>query len=323
MKPPVGQIVIGSRGSQLALWQTGWVKNELEKHFPDLRVEVEIIKTTGDKILDSPLSAIGDKGLFTKEIEHALLGKRIDLAVHSMKDLPTELPAGLVIGAVTRREDVHDVFIAHPNKAYKRLDDVPGGGVIGTGSLRRRSQLLHLRPDLQIADLRGNLNTRLAKLDNSGWDGIILARAGVIRLGFEERITDIIPLDRMLPAVGQGALALEIREGEPAMRALIRPLESIPTTIAVNAERAFLRYLEGGCQVPIGTYARIEDNTLLMDAVICTPDGKKAIRGKVQGSPEEGEKLACQLAETLYKSGGEGILNAIRSVVSAAAPSAY
>lgn len=323
MKPPLEQIVIGSRGSQLALWQAGWVKNELGKFFPELRINVEIIKTTGDKIVDSPLSGIGDKGLFTKEIEHALLEKRIDLAVHSMKDVPTELPEGLVIGAITRREDVRDVFIAHPKKLYKTFDDIPEGGTIATGSLRRKGQLQHLRPDLKIVDLRGNLNTRLAKLDSSEWDGIVLARAGVIRLGFEERITEIFPLEEMLPAVGQGALALEIREGEPQIRALIQRLASEPTTIAVNAERAFLRYLEGGCQVPVGTYARLEKNTFMMDALICNPGGTKVIRGKIQGPVEEADVLARRLAETLYKSGGEKIMTAIRSVGSPAVPVPY
>jgi hydroxymethylbilane synthase len=316
MKSPVEKIIIGSRGSQLALWQSEWIKARLEKHFSNLNVIVEIIKTTGDKILDSPLSKIGDKGLFTKEIEHALLEKRIDLAVHSLKDVPTELPAGLTIGAITRREDVRDVFIAHPKKAIKTFDGIPQNGTIATGSLRRKSQLLHLRPDLQIVDLRGNLNTRFTKLEHSDWDGIILARAGVIRLGFENRITEIIPIEKMLPAVGQGALAVEIRAGEPKLNTLLQPLISRSTTIAVNAERAFLHFLEGGCQVPVGTYGRIENNIFFMDALIGNLDGSTIVRGRIQGSPDAAESLARQLAETLYNSGGKKILDVIRTPAS-------
>ena len=304
-------LILGSRGSQLALWQTEWVKAELEKHVPGIHIEIEIIKTTGDKILDSPLSKIGDKGLFTREIEHALLERRIDAAVHSLKDLPTKLPDGLCIGAVSRREDVRDVFIGNKNKLHG-LDDLPDHATIATSSLRRRSQLLAWRPDLNIVDIRGNLNTRLAKLDESDWDGMLLARAGVVRLGFQERITDTFALDTMLPAVGQGALAVEIREKEDKIKQYFKSLNSESTFISTSGERALLRYLEGGCQIPIGAYGRIEENVFHLDAFIGSLDGKKIVRGKIHGAPEESEKLGEALAKTLYESGGKPILEAIR-----------
>jgi len=312
MSTPKKTITIGTRGSQLALWQAEWVRNELHKNFPQLTVRLDIIKTTGDKILDSPLSKIGDKGLFTKEIEAALLAKRIDLAVHSLKDLPTNLPAGLIIGAVTKREDVHDVFIAHPQKNYKQFDDIPTGGEIATGSLRRKCQLLHWRPDIKIIDLRGNLNTRFDKLKASDWDGMILARAGVVRLGFEKRITEILPIEKILPAVGQGALGIEVRENDNGLLKYLQPLISQAATYATLCERAFLHTLEGGCQIPIGSYARIEKNELVMDGVIGSLDGKKIVRGKVTGNPEQAGLLGKQLAHTLLESGGKEILDEIR-----------
>ncbi|MBI1803856.1 MAG: hydroxymethylbilane synthase [Ignavibacteriae bacterium] len=305
--------MIGSRGSRLALWQAEWVRSELQKHHQHLPIDIEIIKTTGDTVLDSPLSLIGDKGLFTKEIEAALVKKRIDLAVHSLKDLPTTLPDGLMIGAITKREDVHDVFIAHPKKLYRQLNDVPKGGIIATGSLRRTSQLKNWRPDIEIVDLRGNLNTRFAKLDASDWDGMILARAGVIRLGWENRITEIVPFKRILPAVGQGALGIEIREEDEEIERLLAPIVSRATTLATLGERAFLRFLEGGCQVPIGSYGRIEENEFVLDGMIGSLDGKKILRGKTHGRPEESEKLGRMLAKTLYESGGKKILESIRS----------
>jgi hydroxymethylbilane synthase len=312
MKPPT-KLVIGTRGSQLALWQAEFVKAELQKRFPNREVTVKIIKTTGDKILDSPLSKIGDKGLFTKEIEHALLDRRIDLAVHSLKDVPTELPDGLRIGAITKREDVQDIFVAHPTKPYKTFEDVPTNAKIATGSLRRKCQLLNWRPDLEIIDLRGNLNTRFGRLDASDWDGMILARAGVVRLGFEDRITEILPIQRMLPAVGQGALAIEIRADDTDAVKCIEPLASEATTISVQGERAFLREFEGGCQVPIGTYGRIEQNEFILDAMIGSLDGTKIVRGTMRGKPTESETVGTQLARTLSESGGKVILEHIRS----------
>ena len=306
------RIIIGTRGSQLALWQAEWVKKELIHHHPKLQVEIEIIKTTGDKILDSPLSKICDKGLFTKEIEQALLDHRVDLAVHSLKDLPTNLPEGLTIGAITKREDVRDVFISHPQKKYKQFTDVPESAKIATGSLRRKCQLLSWRPDLEIIELRGNLNTRFAKLEASDWDGMILAYAGVVRLGFGDRITEVLPVDKILPAVGQGALGIEIREENKTLKNYLQPLASEATTYSTLGERAFLHSLQGGCQIPIGAYVRIEKNEFIMDGLIGSLDGKKILRGKIAGKPEDAENLGRQLAKTLAESGGKEILDSIR-----------
>lgn len=303
---------IGTRGSELALRQTNWVKEQLLRHFPKLQLDTIIIKTTGDKILDSPLSKIGDKGLFIKEIEHALLNNEIDLAVHSLKDVPTTIPEGLMIGAVTRREDVHDVFIAHPRKTYQAFDQLPYGAMIATGSLRRKCQLLHWRPDVRIVDIRGNLNTRFRQLEESDWDGMILARAGVVRLGLEDKITEVLPIDRMLPAVGQGALAVEIRDNDHALRKIVNVVHDEATAMATRSERALLRELEGGCQIPIGSYGRIDGTQLVLDAIVGTVDGKKTVRGKNHGAPEDAEAVGQRLAQTLLDSGGREILGQIR-----------
>lgn len=304
------ELIIGSRGSQLALWQANHVKSLLGSHFPELSIHIQIIKTLGDKIVDSPLSRIGDKGLFTKEIEHALLEGRIDLAVHSLKDLPTRLPDGLLIGAITRREDVSDVFIAH-SKKKRSFTELAPDAVIATGSLRRKCQLLRHRPQLHIVDVRGNLNTRLAKLDESDWDGMILARAGIVRLGLDERITDILPPDFMLPAVGQGALAVEIRSDDDPLRELLVSLHDPQTADAVTSERALLRRLEGGCQVPIGAYGRVEDGQLVLVAMIGSLDGKRMVRGSIKGAPHNAEQLGTTLAEQLLERGGKEILDEI------------
>jgi len=306
------ELVLGTRGSQLALWQTGHVRSRLIASIPDLAVRVEVIKTLGDKILDSPLSRIGDKGLFTKEIEHALLERRIDFAVHSLKDLPTNLPEGLAIGAVLEREEVRDVFIANPGRAVESLANVPPGGTIATGSLRRKSQLLAHRPDLKIVDIRGNLNTRMSKLDASDWDGMVLAFAGVKRLGWEQRVTEILPLDVMLPAVGQGALAVEIRSDDDDTRTIVHTLHHAATEQAVLSERAFLRYLEGGCQVPIGTHARIERGELRLDALVGSLDGRRTVRGSISGPPEQADQLGTLLARQLLDKGAREILDEIR-----------
>src|SRR5258706_12134126 len=249
-------IVIGTRGSQLALWQANFVRDELRRLHAGVSIEIEIIKTTGDAVLDSPLSLIGSKGLFTKEIEQSLLEHRIDLAVHSLKDVPTTLPEGLMIGAVPKREEVHDVFVGHPAKPRLTIEELPAGAVIATGSVRRKCQLLKWRPDLQIVDLRGNLNTRLARLDKSDWHGIILAKAGIVRLGAGDRITQTIPVERMLPAVGQGALGIEIRDGDADAINLVKPLNSGATLLCPDGERALLRVPAGGCQGPIGACGR-------------------------------------------------------------------
>ncbi len=309
----VDRLIVGTRGSELALWQSTFVKSRLSASHPTLQVEVRVIKTLGDKILDSPLSKIGDKGLFTKEIERALVENSIDLAVHSLKDVPTHLPLGLIIGAITRREDVRDVFISNPKKKYKRFADLPRGAQIATGSLRRKSQLLNYRPDVQIVDIRGNLNTRMKKLEESDWDGMILALAGVSRLGWDARITEILPLDIMLPAVGQGALAIEIRDEDDDALRVIGSLHHEETARAVVGERTFLRFVEGGCQIPIGTHGRIENGEFKLDAVIASIDGSRAVRGNISGSPFASAHLGEELARQLLSEGGKEILQEIRS----------
>ena len=304
---------IGSRGSDLAMWQARWVQRALEKKFKGLKVGILTIKTKGDKILDSPLSKVGDKGLFTREIEHALLKNEIDIAVHSLKDLPTELPAGLTIGAICEREDVRDVFIPHPRNPTKKLVDQPRGSRIATGSLRRKCQLLNLRPDLEIVDIRGNLNTRLEKLRQSDWAGMLLARAGVVRLGWTDLIGDTLDASTMLPAVGQGALGIEIRDGDGRVAGCVSSLHHTPTAQAAFAERALLHRLEGGCQVPIGTFGRIDaGGALVLDAIVGSLDGRKVVRGKVQGSPGDAVALGERLADQLLERGAKEILAGIR-----------
>lgn len=314
----VDRLVIGSRGSDLALWQARWVQGELQKLFPAKEIRIEIIRTKGDKILDSPLSQIGDKGLFTREIENALLAREIDLAVHSLKDLPTLLPEGLTLGAICKREDVRDVFIPHPANQVRTLLGQSANAKIATGSLRRKSQLLSLRPDFIIVDIRGNLNTRMKKLDESDWAGMILARAGVVRLGWQDRIGESIATDMILPAVSQGALGVEIRIQDKDTAKLLEPLHHVPTAQAVTAERALLRKLEGGCQVPIGTFGRIEKENgkeiLKLDAVVGSLDGKALVRGKMHGPRHAGDELGRQLAEILLQGGADRILTSIRAV---------
>ncbi len=304
------KLVIGTRGSELALWQAHHVRDRLLRRFRSLEIELRIIKTTGDKILGQALSTIGDKGLFTKEIEHALLERRIDLAVHSMKDLPTFVPEGLAIAAITKREDVRDVLIS---KQWKSLEDLPDGAVVATGSLRRRSQLLHLRPDVQIVDIRGNLNTRMKKFDASKWDGMILAHAGVKRLGWTDRIAQLIPTELILPAVGQGALAIEIREDDEHAQRVVNALHHEATAAGVLAERALLRELEGGCQIPIGAYGRLEKDTLVLDAVVGSVDGNVRLDARAAtGNPLRAEALGKRLAKRLLANGAERILQDIR-----------
>jgi hydroxymethylbilane synthase len=309
---------IGSRGSALALWQARWVRGHLGASFPDRAFDIVIIKTKGDRILDAPLSKIGDKGLFTREIEHALLDGTIDLAVHSLKDLPTELPEGLTIGAVSEREDVRDVFLPRPGNAVHTLLGQPAGAEIATGSLRRKCQILNLRPDVRIVDIRGNLNTRLTKLEQSAWAGMMLARAGVVRLGWEDRIGEALDPLTILPAVGQGALAVEIRTGDEVTRQLIAGLHHPWTGHATEAERALLRRLEGGCQVPIGTYGRVVESSgvhrLLLDAIVGSLDGRTVVRGAVEGEPGEAALLGSRLAELLLERGAGAILADIRRV---------
>jgi hydroxymethylbilane synthase len=306
---------IGSRGSDLALWQARWVKADLERIHPGILVDITIIKTTGDKVLDAPLSMIGDKGLFTREIELALLNGSIDIAVHSLKDLPTELPDGLMLGAVCEREDPRDVFIPHPKNPVRTLREQPQGAHIATGSLRRKCQLHHLRPDIDIIDIRGNLATRFKKLEESDWHGMMLARAGVIRLGWEARIGEAIAADVILPAVGQGALGIEVRSSESKILRLLAGLIHDPTLRAVLAERSLLRKLEGGCQVPIGTFARLNEDgsQLLMDAIVGSIDGRTIVRKSIKAESNDPEGAGVRLAEQLLADGADRILQEIRT----------
>lgn len=306
------KIILGTRGSELARWQTNHIAQRLHSFEPQLNVETAVIKTTGDKILDSSLSKIGDKGLFTKEIEKALRDEVIDLAVHSLKDMLTVLPEGLEIGAITEREDVRDVFVSSPRKRYKALRDVPNGGTIATGSLRRKCQLLNYRPDLNIIDIRGSLRTRREKLDNSDWDGMILAKAGVTRLGWAVIISEVLSPEVMLPAVGQGALAVEVRTTDEELKDLIRLLNHSETQVATLGERSLLRRLEGGCQVPIGTYGRIEGGIFRLNAMVGSLDGSTIVRGSIEGAPADSEKLGTKLAEQLIARGADRILEQIR-----------
>ncbi|KAB2909909.1 MAG: hydroxymethylbilane synthase [Ignavibacteriaceae bacterium] len=303
------KIRIGTRKSKLALWQTEYVKSELIKSHPDLVVEVVEISTKGDKILDVALSKIGDKGLFTKELESELLSRRVDLAVHSLKDLETTMPERLTLAAVTKRHAVNDVLIACEKGVT--IDSIREGGTVATGSLRRQSQLLNLRPDLKVVDIRGNVPTRIQKFIESDWDAMILARAGVERLGLEANISSVIPIDLMLPAVGQGALGLQTRAEDSATIEIVKSLHDKLIFAAVSAERAFLRELEGGCQVPIAAHAVAKPNGLFLKAYIGTVDGTEAMRGYVRGSRYEPEILGVGLARDMYNDGGKEIIATI------------
>jgi hydroxymethylbilane synthase len=295
-------LVIASRGSQLALWQARWAHAQLGA--AGLESRIEIIKTTGDKITDVPLAKVGTKGLFTKEIEEALLDGRADLAVHSLKDLPTELPPGLTLAAVPAREDPRDALVG------KRLADLAPGARVGTSSLRRAAQLRALRPDLAIESVRGNLDTRLRKLDEGLYDAILLAAAGLKRLGWGDRIAEILPPERMCPAVGQGALAIETRLSGPGFEAA-RALDDAATHAAVAAERGVLRSLGGGCQVPIGAHARLENGEVRIAAIVASPDGARIIRGESHGPAAEADALGAALGETLLARGAREILNEV------------
>ncbi|MEP0861009.1 MAG: hydroxymethylbilane synthase [Ignavibacterium sp.] len=303
------KLIIGSRGSELALWQANFVKKELEKKHRGLSVEIKIIKTKGDKILDVALSKIGDKSLFTKELEVELLNKRIDIAVHSLKDLQTQIPEGLKLAAVTKRHDVEDVLIAR--KKGTTIFSLPENAVVATGSLRRRAQLQHLRPDIKVVDLRGNVPSRIKKFLESDWDAIILARAGVERLGLKKYISSYISKDEILPAVGQGALGIEIHSDNLFAFEVVQSIHHNNTFIAVTAERALLRALEGGCQVPIGAFAEIKPNGLYLDAMVGSLDGSITFRKKVRGKKDEPEKLGKSLAKDLLKAGANKILEEV------------
>ncbi|MBM4350258.1 MAG: hydroxymethylbilane synthase [Deltaproteobacteria bacterium] len=302
------ELRIGTRASQLALFQANWVKEKLEQAHSPLRGTLVKIKTTGDKIQDVPLAKIGGKGLFVKEIEEALLAKKIDLAVHSIKDVPTEFPEGLHLSAITKREDPRDAFISREGISLKEL---PQGAKIGTSSLRRQAQLLHSRGDLELIPLRGNLDTRLKKLNTLGIDGIVLACAGLKRLGLDEKITEILPIDISLPAIGQGALGIETRVGDKEVEEKIRFLNDPDSSIAITAERAFLKRLGGGCQVPIAAFGRIMDPVLQIDGLVGTIDGKRLIRHRIEGPIERAEALGVELAEILLKKGAGEILEEV------------
>lgn len=293
----------------MALWQASYVAEAIKKEHPSYCVELCELTTKGDRILDAPLAKIGGKGLFTKELEQAMLDGAVDLAVHSLKDMPTEVPDGLVIGAITTRLDPGDAFVsAH----YAAVEDLPVGARVGTSSLRRRAQLLAMRPDLTICDLRGNVNTRLAKLDAGEFDAIVLAAAGLKRLGFERRIRSILPRSVMLPAVGQGALAIECRAGDTEILSAIAFLRDAGMTTAAQAERAFLRRVEGGCQIPVGVYAEVDaDGQISIDAMISSVDGQRICRSDAQGAGEQAEALGTALAEELLDAGGREILKEI------------
>lgn len=288
------QIRIGTRDSILALWQAEWVRSRLAQIYPELEITLVPVKTKGDKILDVPLAKIGDKGLFTKELESYLLRSEIDLAVHSLKDLPTNLPEGLEIAAYCEREEPRDVFLS---KDGSLLEHLSSGAVIGTSSLRRKAQLKHYRPDLQFVDLRGNLQTRWDKLQNSEMHGIVLAAAGVKRLGWEERMTQIINEDIMLSAVGQGSIAVETAKERRDISRLLTQLNHMPTELAVRAERALMRKLEGGCQVPIGALAQVQSREIELRGMVAGIDGSRLLRVRAAGvSPEEvGERAALEL----------------------------
>ena len=293
----------------MALWQASYVAEAIKKEHPSYCVELRELTTKGDRILDAPLAKIGGKGLFTKELEQAMLDGAVDLAVHSLKDMPTEVPDGLVIGAITTRLDPGDAFVsAH----YAAVEELPVGARVGTSSLRRRAQLLAVRPDLTICDLRGNVNTRLAKLDAGEFDAIVLAAAGLKRLGFERRIRSILPRSVMLPAVGQGALAIECRAGDTEILSAIAFLRDAGMTTAAQAERAFLRRVEGGCQIPVGVYAEVDaDGQISIDAMIASVDGQHICRSDAQGAGEQAEALGTALAEELLDAGGREILKEI------------
>ena len=303
-------VTIGTRGSKLALWQANWVKDRLESSHPGTRVALEIIKTKGDKILDVPLAKVGGKGLFVKEIEEALLDRRIDIAVHSMKDMPAQIPAGLCIGAVPERETPVDVLIAREGL---HLQDMGPGPTIGTSSLRRAAQLRHIRPDVQIMPLRGNLDTRLRKLVDENLDAIVLAAAGVKRLGLADRITEYLTPEIMLPAVGQGALCVETRIEDPVITPLITPLNHAATRWAVMAERAFLARLEGGCQVPIAGHATLTGGRLRMTGLVADLQGKTFVSETVEGPAEEAEAIGLDVAGKLLEQGARAILDSLQT----------
>lgn len=303
-------ICIGTRGSRLALWQANFIKSEIERFFPDLNVDLKVIKTTGDRITDRPLAMVGGKGLFVKEIETALLNNDIDLAVHSMKDMPGELPQGLIIGAIPKRENPFDVLISNGSRM---LADYKKGAKIGTSSLRRASQIKHIRPDLTIESIRGNLDTRIKKLKSGEYDAIVLAAAGLIRLEQESRITEYLDETIMIPAVGQGALCIETRENDDDIALIMEKLDHYDTRICVNGERAFLKQIEGSCHIPVACFGKIVNNDVVLTAVVASEDGKELIREQLVSPMDKMELNGRVLADKVLEKGGKKILESLNS----------
>jgi hydroxymethylbilane synthase len=301
-------IWIGTRGSKLALWQANWIKWSIEKQYPSLPVHLKVIHTSGDKILDVPLAQVGGKRLFVKEIEEELLEGEIDLAVHSMKDVPSDLPEGLHLGFYTNQDDPGDALVS---REKKKLFDLPRGGKVGTSSLRRQAQLLSARPDLQIFSIRGNVETRLRKLEEEKLDAIIMASAGLKRLGLEERITEYLDPEVSLPAVGQGVLGIELRKEDNRLHETLSFLEEPDTRIRMRAERSFLKRLEGGCQVPIGAYATVKEGEVLLKGMVASLNGETMIRESLSGNADQAEQLGVELAERILSLGGREILEEI------------
>ena len=301
-------LAIGTRGSRLAVWQAEWVQARLKDLAPDLRVTVRQIKTSGDKVLDVPLAAIGGKGLFVKEIEEALLRGEIDLAVHSLKDVPTVLPAGLELLCVPERDDPRDALVSHRGLLLKQL--APGARV-GTSSLRRQAQLLHYRPDLAVQVLRGNLDTRLRKLKAQEYDAVVLAAAGLRRMGWAHEVTEYLPFEVSLPAIGQGALGLEGRADDEFVRELLSRIDHGPTRTAVTAERALLERLEGDCQVPIAAHATVKGASVTLEGLVASVNGRRLVRDSVQGPAQDAHALGVQLGDKLLAKGGDLILKEI------------
>ena len=301
---------IATRQSPLALWQANYVKDRLQQLYPDLIVELVPMVTKGDVILDSPLAKIGGKGLFVKELENALLNKEADIAVHSMKDVPMQFPEGLGLAVICKREDPRDAFVSN---SYRTLAELPQGAVVGTSSLRRQCQLKALRPDLDIRSLRGNVGTRLSKLDNGDYDAIILASAGLIRLGLADRIASFIEVEQSLPAAGQGAVGIECRTDDVQVKQLLAPLADAETTCCVLAERAMNNHLQGGCQVPIGGYAVLQQGQLYLRALVGNVDGSQIIRAEGKSAVKNADVLGVQIAEQLLAQGADKILQSIYS----------
>ena len=303
------RVIVGSRGSKLALIQANWVISELKRLNPGLEFQIEKISTKGDKITNVPLSRLGGVGLFTKELEVALIKEKIDIAVHSAKDVPTEIHEGLTIGATPKREDPHDVLISCNNASLEKL---PDNARIGTSSLRRKAQLLAFREDYKILDLRGNLDTRLKKLEEEDLDAIVVACAGLLRMNYTGQISQIIPFDIMLPAVGQGSLCIEIRKDDTRIQKIVSDIDDEQTRIAVKTERSLLAKLQGGCQVPIGAYAEIQGKEVSIEAIICTLDGDHAIRDRHSGPKNQAAKIGEELARRMLENGGLKILHEVR-----------